>query len=392
MSICIPKDLADQLLAALGCKGLSGASQASSSTDTTAEPNTAALTTQMTRDVIQAIQAAEHVERPLSAPNTLRHVMTWFTQNTAPRELNFIKDAVSFDWMGTARIYLSPLNIGFENLATALKDGSYTVDWIRVKLLSITLSTAESSRAIVETDDYTLGQSTWIGNDGDARENIVSLDGTTYTIGYWPAATFLGRDDLIQDAANGFVRKPQSTTSGQTTSTTLLYGEGFTTQTITGLNSQYKGMYAAEAAENKTERLGVASELVIRNPTGYPLALVSTQLSNGQVQNDVTLQGTPSTFTKSQTRNFMSKQATEPSSEAIAVSDAVTPLYGMVQIDLPEDLIQDVYQKVKYNATVVPMANGTGSDDLEMCQVTTWTNKVLNANYNVLVEYGITQN
>ena len=168
MSICIPKDLADQLLAALGCKGLSGASQASSSTDTTAEPNTAALTTQMTRDVIQAIQAAEHVERPLSAPNTLRHVMTWFTQNTAPRELNFIKDAVSFDWMGTARIYLSPLNIGFENLATALKDGSYTVDWIRVKLLSITLSTAESSRAIVETDDYTLGQSTWIGNDGDA--------------------------------------------------------------------------------------------------------------------------------------------------------------------------------------------------------------------------------
>ena len=58
----------------------------------------------------------------------------------------------------------------------------------------------------------------------------------------------------------------------------------------------------------------------------------------------------------------------------------------MVQVDLPEDLIQTVYTKHRYvGGAVVPPENG---DPNTIYTLKTTTASVLNANFEALVEYG----
>lgn len=393
MSVCIPKDKVASVLKLLGIEITDGCPSQSTpqSPSQSAAKESIVLSSQQTKDITQAIQGVLSVERPLSTATVLSHVMTFYTKNVAPATMDFSEEEYQFDWMGISRLYLSPLNLG--NLLDGLKAGQYTVDWIKVKVLGITLVPSERSGAsVLRKDVEDEDQSQTTTQMENAVDNVFSLDGTMYTVGYLPASKFFGNTTTIKEVGDSFIKKYHS--EGADNTINYFTGEGFTAQRITGIDTQYDGKYAAMYPESQTQALASATEIVIRNPVGYPLSLTSsTAISNSNKApiNTYSLSGTTSVFTKEETQAFRTSQGT-----AGAVSGATTPFFGMIQIDLPEDLIQDVYQKIDVDARLdqVAQPNET-SGDLEYTssvqEITRWTNKVLNANFNVLIEYGVSQ-
>lgn len=394
MSVCIPKDKVASVLKLLGIKITDEcSSQSQSNSPSSSNPNeTVTLSSQQTKDITEAIRGVLSVERPISTATVLSHVMTFYTKNIAPQELNFSEEEYQFDWMGISRLYLSPLNLG--NLLDGLQAGQYTVDWIKIKVLGVTLVPSERSGVYVLREDVVnedQPQKTF--SMANAVNNIFSLDGTMYTVGYLPASKFFGNTATIKEVGDSFIKTYHSKNNeGQVSYFT---GEGFTAQRIKGIDTQYTGKYAAMYPGSKTEALSSATEILIRNPVGYPLSLTSSSAITEIYQtpvNTYSLSGTPSVFTKEETQAFTTEQG-----KGGPVSGAMTPFYGMIQIDLPEDLIQDVYRKIEIDARLDQVAktdvNGDGELDYVSSaqQIRKWTNKVLNANFNVLIEYGVSQ-
>lgn len=308
------------------------------------------------------------VERPISTGTVVTNVLTYYTQNEAPIKLD--RATYQFDWMGIARLYLSPLNLGLEHLQESLA-GSYAVDWIRVKLINVTFSKSSAS-SLTELDASTDNV------DQPAKNELFTLDGTTYTIGYRPAA-FLEDNEQIETSqvGNAFLKRPESDTS-------TFYGIGFTTPNITGVDSQYKGEYACEWQGSKTERLGTASELIIRNPSAATLSLTSTTTANGAIANEYGYSTqVASGYTVKNTAAFQTKQGT-----ANYDGKAATPVYGLVQIDLPEDLVQDIYERVSTDTILDSDTDeDSGLSTLQRIYLRKTVSSVLNANYKILVEY-----
>lgn len=391
MSVCVPKDKLLTVLEHLGITiGDECPKQSQSQSQSPSQSGTVTLTSQQTKDITEAIKGVLSVPSPISSSNVLSRVMTFYTKNLAPSTLKVNESTYEFDWMGVARLYLTPLNLG--NLVAGLKAGQYGIDWIRVKVLGVTMVPSERSGASVvrkEVDDTQPQQSPEMQN---AVDNLISLDGTMYTVGYLPASKFLGNAAAIQDAGDSFIKKYHSQTDEGVVN--YFTGEGFTTEKITGIETQYTGKYAAMYPDSKTEALASATEIVIQSPVGYPLSVTSSSEIDDQSQiptNTYSLSGTSGVFTKEETQQFINAQGT-----AGAVSGATTPFYGMIQIDLPEDLIQDVYQKIEIDARLDQTIRvDPDTDETEyvssMQEITRWTNKVLNANFKVLIEYGVRQ-
>lgn len=350
-------------------------SSSNSETGTSTETRTRVIT-QMMQDMANLSQ----VERPLSTGTVLNNVLTYYTNNIAPTVLN--RNTFEFNWMGIARLYLSPLNIGYARLQSQLV-GSYSVDWIRVKLLNVTFSKSVAKTVqtlpIQRKDDLYAKQETQkiIAND-----EFLSLDGTTYTLGYRPATYLMNAPGInTQRIGNAFVREMKSETSN-------VYGIGFTTPSVTGLDTQFDGDYASTFPEAKTEPLGTSSEILIRSPQAMSLYLTSTEelTMPGIARNTYKYsRENPLTFRAQDTLAFQEQQGSE---EYQNTESAVTPIYGLVQIDLPEDLFQEVYQKVE-----MTMKQDNYYDDQEnygiISKTQYTTNTVLNANYKILVEYGV---
>lgn len=347
--------------------GNGNGSGSGSGTGTGSGNGSGSATSQIQTQLMMDMASLSQVERPISTGTVLSHVLTYYTQNVAPIQLD--RDKFQFDWMGIARLYLSPLNLGLENLQNALA-GPYAVDWIRVKLINVTFSksTASSLREIDASTDNV---------DQAAQNELFTLDGTTYTIGYRPAS-FLEDNEQIETSqvGNAFLKKEE-------TETRTFYGIGFTTPHITGLDSQYAGEYACEWAGSKTEQLGCASELVVRNPQAATLILTATAKTNDAIANEYGYSTQQSTgYTVKNTAAFQTKQGT-----AAYDGKGATPIYGLVQIDLPEDLVQDVYERVSTEIVLDSTSDESGYPTLERKYLRKTVSSVLNANYKVLVEY-----
>lgn len=331
--------------------------------------------------LMQDMASLSQVERPLSTGTVLSNVLTYYTKNVAPANLD--RNAFEFNWMGIARLYLSPLNIGYARLESQLS-GSYTVDWIRVKLLNVTFSKSIKKNIEIlpiervdNLDEPNTSQSISIDDD------FFSLDGTTYTLGYRPATYLVNATGIdTQRLGNAFVRQMNSESSN-------IYGIGFTTPSVTGLDTQFDGDYASTFPDAKTEPLGTASEIVIQSPQAMSLYLTSTQelQSPGIAQNTYKYsQQNPVSFRAKDTLAFQKDQGSE---NYIDNETAVTPIYGLVQIDLPEDLIQEVYQKKDISVIQENYPDEENNSYGILSKTLTTTNMVLNANYKILVEYGI---
>lgn len=329
--------------------------------------------------LMQDMASLSQVERPLSTGTVLNNVLTYYTNNVAPTVLD--RNAFEFNWMGIARLYLSPLNIGYARLESQLI-GSYVVDWIRVKLLNVTFSKSVAKNIqtlpIQRIDDLETQQE---AQTITANDEFLSLDGTTYTLGYRPATYLMNAPGIdTQRIGNAFVREMKSETNN-------IYGIGFTTPSVTGLDTQFDGDYASTFPEAKTEPLGTSSEILIQSPQAMSLYLTTTQEleTPGVAQNTYKYsRENPLSFRAQDTLSFQGKQGSKAYTNT---ESAVTPIYGLVQIDLPEDLIQEVYQKVE--ATI----NQNNYYDEEnygiLTKTLSTTNIVLNANYKILVEYGV---
>jgi len=91
-----------------------------------------------------------------------------------------------------------------------------------------------------------------------------------------------------------------------------VYGIGFTTPSVTGLDSQFDGDYASTFPDAKTEPLGTSAEVIIRDPQAMALYLDTTQeiAAAGGVANNTYQysQEKPVSFTAAQTLAFQSEQ------------------------------------------------------------------------------------
>lgn len=403
--------------------GQGNGSQAGLSTSTgnaSATGSTVSLVSRVARD----IEESKQIPRPLDTGlRVLRHVMTYFTTNTFPASTaqNPSPDPTQFNWMGVARLYLSPLNLGFERFEKMV-EGAYGVDWIKIKVLSITFSKAVQStsettiRTIEDTETATKRYNT-------QQEVFVGLEGTTYTIGYLSADRLattqieetitpteseeqnpLKSKPILNDMGDSFLHtNTWEDENGTQVITSEFYGVGFSTQHTKGeiATYQYDGPYASEMERTATHALSVSTEMIIEQPKVMALQLTETTQGKSVTtpQNTYAYTYKQGPFTSTQTLQFQSeqgKQTTEDNTQK-AITGAITPIYGMVQIDLPEDLVQTVYHK----ATVcAPMAYTDADANIEnqngdpifankILETTIHDKMVLNANFAVLVEYGI---
>lgn len=354
------------------------------------------VVTQLMRDMSQL----ESVPAIPSSQGTtvVSHVLTYYTQNKISLEADgsIKEDEFDFNWMGIARLYLAPPNLGTTALQTAVaKNSVVRAKWIRVKLLNVTFSTTEAvatkceELTTPEDSDTPAGTAETATATTGSNSALLTLDGTTFSMAYFPAESLkkLPADNTTngeistQMVGDSFVRSV-----GNNNDATL--GVGFTTPTLTGVNTQYAGNYACQAEGAKTERLGSACECLIKDPDALTLTLTSTQQKNttGMATNKYTI--TPQQdITFAQVLDFQGKQGSSTKTEP---EGAMTPLYGLVQIDLPEDLVQELYQSsvVALEKKSIPDPE-TPTETLTLWYKSTTTKySVLNANYKLLVEYG----
>lgn len=360
------------------------------------------------------------IPRPLiGGSRVVRNVLTYFTGNTL-RDTAFGAYPTEFNWMGIARLYLSPLNLGFENLQR-LNLGAYHVDWISVRVLGITFSSDAKclieTSIVGETDDEGPSAVSAIGNKVvygalDQKDKFVSLDGALYTIGYLSAQDLAttrfgdnvnGMQSYVENMGQSFIKSIEKSANG----TNTFYGIGFITQHATSPvggtseSYQYEGPYAIQARESSTQEISKSSSIVIEHPEAYALTLSTTSqydpatIDNGKTDAANTYQYSKTTglpYTGASTVGFQSEQLQSVDGgalESVSVQNAVTPIYGMVQIDVPEDLIQTVYHKASGNG--ITALTKMGVDDQQLYGVSVQREEsVLNANFVISIEYGIT--
>lgn len=379
-------------------KAVSDALQAQGSkadSDKAPKEKTVTSATQLMRDIAASAQIPPS---PSDANATvISDVLTFYTNNRIDSLSSYTKDGFVFDWMGIARLYLSPLNLGLDKLKAAFgAERSLVVDWIRVKLLNVTFSASETTHES-QTLDSSSSQTppTTVEGSTDPSPRFLSVDGTTFTMAYRPASYLLGIPDTgttDQGASAGKITTKlvgDAFGAAMLTASQKMYGVGFTTPKLKGVDTPYRGDYASEVSGARTERLGTACEVVIARPEAQPLVLSGTTAFSGigTAENTYSYGGTPSApYTFGRAWAFQEKQGAETST---SVSDALTPIYGMIQIDLPEDLIQEVYmdKRVTVDTKLVPTMED-GGYDLYVSKTTRTRAQVLNANYKVLVEYG----
>ena len=112
-----------------------------------ATSNALAIVSEVSKDIARA----QNIPRLVTAGvRVASHVMTFYSTN-AP---SGVIPQKTLDFMGTARIFLSPLNLGYETFK-ALGLGTIAVDWIRIKVLGITLSSAAYNKLTIETTEST---------------------------------------------------------------------------------------------------------------------------------------------------------------------------------------------------------------------------------------------
>lgn len=350
------------------------------------------------------VQAQNIPLSPSESVQRVQRVLTYYTSNQAqqPNEkMNLDNYTKQFDWMGTARLYLSPLNLGLERLGEQ-GIGRYSVEWIRIKVLGITLSSSDS---VLITDTVLE-----MPSDNDDEKKMVIrtlndtrplLESTSYTIGYMNAQDL--KRTRIRDSTNpngreyttemgdSFLKEIRANTGSNTNT---FYGNGFCLQKTSGTNPlmyQYEGPYASELEGAMTYPLKESGEIRIERPEAYMLDLVET--SQGTVGTKIVntyrysneYDYVPS---RTDTIKFQTEQGTAPNqTELAAISGANTPIYGMVQIDLPEDQIQTVYQDIQAKGLSTIDRIGE-SDPIKYIREIEYTNRVLNANFEILVEYG----
>ena len=102
------------------------------SQDTTQK--TLAVVSDVSQDIARALDVPRLVSSGMRVAST---VMTFYSEN----KLTAIAYPASFDFMGIARIFLTPLNLGFSAFQ-ALNLTKIAVNWIRVKVLGITFSSS----------------------------------------------------------------------------------------------------------------------------------------------------------------------------------------------------------------------------------------------------------
>lgn len=305
--------------------------------------------------------------------------------------------------MGTSRLYLSPLNLGPQAIGE-IGLGGYTVEWIRVKVLSITLDKTSISmvnETVNMTPDYQSNES-GIPLTNTISDSWLTATGATYTIGYLSASELASKriqdsetvsgTSFVNDIGNSFSKTVTLKSDGNVQKT--FYGNGFVTQKTSGktpLDYQYEGPYAATMHKAMTYRLGESAEILIRNPKPYALELIETTpaVSGVPPANEYDYANQYEYVpTESETVSFLTKQAPLlTTTDPISVTGAKTPIYGLVQIDLPEDLIQTVYQNVVPHGISVIERMGAEEASTYMRQLE-YINSVLNANFNIEVEYG----
>lgn len=346
-----------------------------------------ALVTQLMRDMVGALSTP--IERPLASSLIINSVLTYYTHNSAPSEIldtaskrnNFV-----FDFMGTARLYLSPLNLNYDK-ALQMLPKAYHVDQIRVKVLGITFSKSMSQqqKVLPQQDPMFEENATNTTITQDPADAFVSLAGSTYTAAYRSAQSLsMSSEITAKDIGDAFVVQRQADAT--------VCGVGLVTPKVTGIDTQWKGEYAAQYAGAKTEPIGTATEFVITDPVARPLALASTQAfdttstETQQANNTYSFAGqAPAVYTNNGTTAF---QALQGSAAGTDLSAAVIPVYGMVQIDLPEDLIQEVYDKMTTDVCDISTTEETEVVNKQYL-VEKHRYSVLNANYSILVEYSV---
>lgn len=363
---------------------------------------------------IEAALGKSSLQRPLSlGTGSLRTVMTYYTTNgwnldtTNARTLS-----PTMGWNGIFRMYLSPYNVGYD-LLEQYQISSYQIDWIRIKVLSITFSKAVNQRNIsgpVNVNNLTNMNADQIYYPylKTSADGFVGFDGTTYTIGYFTAQQLASLQDS-QTIGSAFTVTKQ--TNGEYTR--YLYGNGVNTEGVPGssiesiASYQYQGTYACEAQETQTLPLGESCEFLIQNPHSLSLSLTSTlpvgpNTGDGTATNTY-LYGTNQygINTKTALMNLESFQYTnqQQPSTPIQTTNAQSPIFGMIQIDLPEDLIQTVYKKNGLSYQFGISNNGTVGDatadfdplttDVMRTELQDEELFLLNANFQLLVEYGI---
>ena len=202
-----------------------------------------------------------------------------------------------------------------------------------------------------------------------------------------------GTTSYVADAGNSFIH---TNSFGDDNEVSEFYGSGFALQHTKGNNAmtyQYGGPYAAQARMPTTQPIATATELVVRDQA--PIALTLLKTTQGSTvttpMNEYALSAANGTvFTGDKALRFQTEQAklVTGASGQVDITDAVVPLYGMVQIDLPEDLIQAVYRRYAYSGIGTTEGDATGAGSLSQSILTARTDTVLNANFSVLVEYG----
>lgn len=278
-----------------------------------------------------------------------RRVLTYFSENKIlPTDLGTDKDndgaedpdPSSGQWIGVARVYLTPLTLGYDRVSNLPKGSQFsTGSPMRIRLVSATFSVdsvvTTAPQGGIWTNEYV----------GPVKS---SLRGIPCSVAIIPPETINSGEDTIrkqrvQDAGDSFIVK-QLSQLNENGKEYYFCGIGLTTRSakLDQIESNTVPLPLYEAGmQDKSGTWHPSTSVIATIPnTTHKLNLKNVKLNSGNVPTNVysieeISPGTEGTYTKEKVLQFQNDQR-----KGGTKSDVSLPLWGAIQVQVPRAAIR----------------------------------------------------